>query len=71
MKSWAPWYQILMVFWVIFALPGALMGYGFSGGDFELPHGIAGWALWLPLVLFLVSPVLFWPWRKQDGRRAS
>jgi hypothetical protein len=70
MKSWAHWYQILVAFWALFAVPGAVVSYLFSGGDFELPHGLAGWALWLPLVLFLMAPVLLWPWRKLEGGRA-
>ena len=66
MRGWAGWYKVLIAVWLILALPGAVIGYGMSGGDIEVPTDVLGLILWLPLALFTVSPVVLWPWRKLE-----
>jgi hypothetical protein len=69
MRSWAIWYRNLFVAWLVIGLPSLVIGYGFSGGDFELPRGdfVSG-VVWLLAVLFILSPILLWRWRR-DGRK--
>jgi hypothetical protein len=71
MRSWAVWYRNLFLAWVVIALPGVVIGYGMSGGDFELPSGdIVSVAMWVSALLFLLSPLLLWRWR-DEGRKAG
>jgi hypothetical protein len=71
MSNWANWYKALLVVWAIIALPGTIIGIGFSGGDLELPYGFVGTVLWLLLVLFILSPAFLWPWRKSAARNSG
>jgi hypothetical protein len=68
MGSWAIWYRNLFIAWIVIGLPGLVIGYGFSGGDIEVPTGdVLSVVAWAACVLFLLAPILLWPWRK-DGR---
>ena len=66
MRGWAHWYKILVTFWAILGLPGAVVGYGFAGGDIisAVPTDPLEFMVWLPVAFFLVSPIALWPWRK-------
>jgi hypothetical protein len=57
--------------WVLFGLPALVIGYGMSGGDFELPDGLVETVVWLPVAFFVISPVILWPWRKSGPRRSG
>jgi hypothetical protein len=67
-RSWAEWYKILVGFWIILGLPGAVIGYGMSGGDIEVPTDPVAFMVWLPCAFFIVSPFVLWPWRKFERR---
>jgi len=68
MRSWAKWYRILLLSWLVIGLPGLVVGYGFSGGDLEVPIDPLGLVLWLLCVVFLISPIVLWPMRRQGIR---
>ena len=70
MRGWAEWYKILVTFWAIFGLPGAVIGYGYAGGDVigAVPTDPLAFLFWLPFAFFVVSPIALWPWRKFQRR---
>jgi hypothetical protein len=69
MGSWAIWYRNLFLAWVVIGLPSLDMGYGFSGGDLEVPtDDVLSFISWAAVVFFLLSPILLWRWRK-EGRK--
>jgi len=68
MRSWAKWYRILLLCWLVIGLPGLVVGYGFSSGDLEAPIDPLGLVLWLLCVVFLISPIVLWPMRRQGFR---
>jgi hypothetical protein len=69
MRDWAVWYRKLFTAWLAIGLPSLVIGYGFSGGDFALPDGeLLSTAVWLLCVLFILSPIALWRWRR-DGRK--
>ena len=72
MRSWAIWYRTLLVVWGLFGLPSLVIGYGFSGGDLKVPTSdFVSFAAWLLLFLFIVSPVILWPWRTVGANEGS
>jgi hypothetical protein len=68
MRNWAAWYRYLVVVWFVIGVPSLVIGYGFSGGDLEIPTpataGVVSFFIWLACVAFLLSPVLLWPARR-------
>ena len=64
MRDWAIWYRNLFIVWLVLGLPSLVIGYGMSGGQFELPNDLAG-ALQFSLALaFYAAPAFLWPVRK-------
>jgi hypothetical protein len=66
MRDLAIWYRNLLLFWAVIGLPGLVLAYGFSGGDFTAPSGdILSVAASLVALSLILSPVILWPWRKR------
>jgi hypothetical protein len=64
MAKWATWYKRLLIAWGCIALPGLILGIGFSGGEFGLPQGDVGSIIaWLIAIFLLIAPLVLWPWR--------
>ena len=57
-----------MIAWVAIGLPSLVIGYGFGGGEFVAPMDLPSAVSFALVVLFLLSPLLLWRWRK-NGRK--
>jgi len=65
MSTWAPWYRVLVIAWFLIGLPGLVIGYGFSGGEFALPtQDLGGTVAWIFAAAFVLSPAILWRWRR-------
>jgi hypothetical protein len=71
MRSWSEWYRILFLVWLVLCPASIVIGYGFSGGDLEVPTDPVGLTLWFLCVAFYISPIVLWPIRRRGHSEDS